>query len=499
MNNTLQTLASFFNFQIIFKKEENGDDSLGNINYEMYKKGNEEPFAVCELDYTHQLKSFYLTDTTEPGQLTSTDMCPIAEMFISAFYPGALNTYMLQAIIDMDESYIITYGIKDEKYDIDLPNVGFSLTITTSGQVEQFTYEHEPIEIIYPSKMISAEEAKEKYVSRISFEQVIKQTDSEIYGNGDDSFRIVYAICKAAVDIPASGADPVIVEEVSSYESIKHLTPPSSTIYELVGITAHHNKLGEYVSEGVTIEKWIDQSVTAPECVDYTEAYSSKMITIHYDQTGLPTFIFNGEHRKGDVALTTAQLKQHALKFLFKLYPDAHHHFFIELEEVDSEDSVDDDAYDVLHDGNAQDENVDDRAEYDDGLDHEIEEDEEESVAFYFPYHIHGVLVDEMVTCIQVGLYSGNIVSADIKHMTEDVIANIQLEPLLSVATAKKKYVDQLQMELTIVQEYDEDGKPYYTFSYLPAFPDTTGHVQMIDAINGQAYYVDIGDTHFCD
>lgn len=52
-------------------------------------------------------------------------------------------------------------------------------------------------------------------------------------------------------------------------------------------------------------------------------------------------------------------------------------------------------------------------------------------------------------------------------------------------------------MKLSMALEYDEEVHPFYRPVYLPSFPETMGHIQMIDAENERVYFVDIGDTVF--
>ncbi|KXH79264.1 YcdB/YcdC domain-containing protein [Sporosarcina sp. HYO08] len=491
MNKTIDTLANLLKKDVTFVQSEEGDDAFKGITYEIYEEGNEDLLAVCVLDLAGNLVNYYQIDSYKQGDFMSGDMQSIAEKFIKAFYPQGLEEYLLQSIIDLDETYIVTYGIKDEKYGIQLPGIGFSLTISTGGEVVQFCYDHDQVDIVYPAQMISEAEAKEKYASLVDFELIIRQTDTEIYKNGDNAYRLVYALKKAAVDIPTSGEEPVVVEEGNCYEPIQQQDGPSVSIYELIGMTENYVKLGEHVDEDLVIKKWRHVSIPQPEEIDFTEAYAEQMITIHFDrETNMPTFIYNGEQWQGErVQQADNVLQKKALDFLFKIFPEAHEHFVMEIEETEDEEWAE--AIDDEFEGN-------DGEEWNDLDEGSMEENEEEekSIAFYFQYHANGVPV-EKVTCIQVGTYSGNIVSASIEPVNQTFLAQINTKPILSKEDAKKQFMRKLHMELSMTLAYDEDGKPFYHLTYLPSFQETIGHIQMIDAENGKAYFVDIGDTQF--
>lgn len=488
---TLTALSRLINKPVKFILNEEEGFFEGKT-YEIYEDGNEELLAICVLGSSNQLTDFHYVDINEPGDLINQDMPAIAETFIKAFYPHALEKYALQSVIDLDEIYIVTYGIKDEKFGLELQGLGFSVTISTNGTVVQFSYDGDEPTIIYPIQMITEEEAKEKYGSLIDFDLVIKQTVKDTYVNGDNTYRLVYALKEAAFDIPASGDNPATIEEGNQYEAIQRQGIPPESIYELIGVTENHVKLGELVNEEIIIEKWMHSYIERPEDVDFTEEYSDQMITIHFDrESNLPTFIYNGEKWQGEeVELDNDLLRKRALDFLYKVFPQAHEHFLIEIEDVldyeaDMEDIEEDVDYEVFEEWDEED------------LDELDEFGEEESIAFYFHYHVNQIRVEEKVTCIQVGISSGNIISASVELVNKTLLKQIQTTPILSKDEARDRFMRKLQMELSMSLEFDEDGNTSYYPTYLPSFPETIGHVHMIDAENGKTYYVDIGETVF--
>lgn len=487
MKQVADALGEFIEQDVVFMLSE--DELFEGTTYEIYEKGNKELLGICVLDSADRLINYHFLGVYEKGDQTADDMPAIAEAFIQALYPNGLEQFAIQTVVDLDDVLMVIYGTKDERFGLELPGIGFSLTISTSGQIVQFSYDEERVEILYPDTMLSEEEAKNQYASLLDFELIIRRTDSEIYANGDDTYRLVYSVKEAAVDIPASGESPDYVAEGNQYKRIQQQDAPSASLYKLIGVTSDHVKIGEQIEDGVRIEKWIHSSVERPEKVDFEEAYSDQLITIHFDtETKLPTMVFNGEPwRGGEERFDETTQQQRALDFLFAVFPQAHERFFKEIEEPEEEWSDDEDHFtdDDIEEWNDMEQEV------------EVEMGEEESTPFYFQYHVQQVPVEESVTCIQVGVYSGNIISASVEPVDEAVLRAIKTVPVITKEDARARLMQKLRMELSMAHEYDEEGEPFYRPVYLPSFPETVGHVQMIDAENGKAYYVDVGETLF--
>ncbi|MDW0113461.1 hypothetical protein QT711_09705 [Sporosarcina saromensis] len=463
------------------------EEDAGEI-YDILEEDTGEVVGQCILTASNRLSNFSYFCEEKNGELTSNDMPAIAEAFITQFYPLGLQTYQLQSIIDINDLFIVSYGAKEERYGIDVPGIGFSLSISPTGQVIQFSYTHEQAEIRYPSHIITPEEAKEKYASYIDFDLIVQLLDTELYANGDNTYRLLYGLKEYAIDIPASGVEPAVVSVGGQVEPIEMRVPPTKSLHEWIGVTRHHRKIGEQSEEDVLIEKFMHPSIDLPNELDMSEVYEENLITIHTHRvTNLPKVFYNGEPWKGEpIRLTTDFLKQRALDFLFAIFPQASEHFVMQKEEVAN-------ALETPLEAFIDDEYEDDFEEWED----ELLNEEEETVPFYFQYQVNGVPVDESVTCILVGVLSGRIVSASIEPMEEESLLQICTEPKLSKAAAKKLLLEKLHMEIALAQAYDEDGEPFYEVVYLPSYTETTGHIRAIDAQNGKAYYVNVGDSLF--
>lgn len=488
MEKTIQALTTFIPKKVQFICSEEGDDLYDGINYGIYEQGTEELVAVCVFNESGELRQYHCVNTYEEGNMKRKDVAAIGEKFISKFYPNGLDTYTLQSIIDLDEVFVLNYGIQDAEYGIDIPHVGFSVSVSTMGQIVQFSLDDDPYEIIYPEYILSAVEAKERYLSRLDFECIIRYADKEIFVNGDNRYHLVYRILESAMDIPANGDDPTTVEESNEMKQIDQQALPNKTIYEMIGISEDHRKIGEHTTDLEKIEIWAHSSIDVPEEIDYKEEYYEQMIRVVFnkkDHTLL--FVHNGETgaAKGDQEqLSNQALMRHALDLIFTIYPKADEQFYLELPEVvkDEEDFESEDDF-----------------EPDDFLDEydEEHEHEEEAEVFYFHRVVNGVVIDEKVTCIQVGKYTGNITGMFGDPVNQEVIDHLSTKPRISKEKAKQLYAKDLIMELTFSLEFNEDDAQKMILTYVPSFPKTTGHIQMIDAHTGQAYFVDVGDSEF--
>ncbi|GKV67186.1 MULTISPECIES: DUF4901 domain-containing protein [unclassified Sporosarcina] len=501
MQQTLNQVADWLQMKVGFTSSE-FDFFMNGKSFCITEEGADEPFAVCTVDSQDRLMSFEYIDPDDfdAGKLKVEDMTSVAEAFIREFHPDGLKTYRLQSVIDLDELYLVEYGIRDERYGLVLPGIGFSLTITSDGKVVQFSFSEGPADIRYPEHIIPEEEAKEIYAARTDFDLEIRKTDTEIFHNGDNTFRLVWSLKEAAVDIPADGSEPDSVAEGREYETLPaHVAPVNTPLHGMIGITDEHVKLGEHSDDGLRIEKWQHLSLEKPDEIDFREAYASFMITIHYDSGDRPVFVYNGEEWTGDNdALGEETLMLRAFDYLFELFTEAQKHFLMEKLEEDEEwdelvDFVEEltDELDNLEDGEEC------MAEDDEWVDGPDEAEEEESKEFYFQYHVNGVPVEGLTMHVSVGLYSGRIVSASMESALEIPPADTLTVPVLTKQEAAGQLMQQLKMELSMSMEFDEDGQVFYRLTYYPSFPKTNGHVRMIDAENGTAYYMDAGGSVF--
>ena len=461
----------------------------------IYKDGEQQPFATCDIDPAGRLRSL---DYIEPddfihGSLKPADMPAAAEKFIREFHPTGLDTYRLQSVIDLDTACLVEYGIQDERYGLDLPGIGFSLTITTAGEVVQFQYDEVEADIHYPTHIMTKEEAKAAYAARTDFELEIRRMDTQLFRNGDDTYHLVWSLREAAIDIPADGEEPGNVADGQVFEPLPDHPSHADMFFRLIGLTDEHVQFESRTDEGLRIVKW-QKPVATDEKPDFSEAYALGMITVHYDRADRPVFVFNGEEGNGEDVLDEETLLNRALDYVFCLFPDAKERFKLEILAEDEWEQYEEDA-EIEPDDEMDEEWVDPEEDEQDFT--EDEADSEETKDFYFRPHLNGVPIGDNQLSISVGLFSGRIISAVMESIEDVPPANIPTAPVLTKREAAEKLVGQLEMDLAMLMEFDEEGHTYYRLAYLPSFPATNGHVRMIDAIDGTAYAMDAGGSIF--
>ncbi|WP_301107444.1 hypothetical protein [Sporosarcina sp.] len=286
--------------------------------------------------------------------------------------------------------------------------------------------------------------------------------------------------------------------EGREYEPLPAHLPADTPLRRMIGIAEQHVKIGEQQDDGVQVEKWQHPSLETPDEIDFSEAYSPNMVTIHYDSANRPVYVCNGEEWTGEEdELDGEILLRHALDYLYRLFPDAPQHFWMVKPDVDEEweeleEFVEElmDELDELNEEGCPDEDE----EWIDGPDESEEEDAQE---FFFQFHLNGVPVEGHTVLVSVGRYSGRIITSTMEPTEELPPADTRTVPVLTKQQAREKLVQQMKMKLEMMMEFDEEGKTFYKLTYLPSFPETDGHVRMIDAENGKAYYMDMGGSIF--
>ena len=98
--------------------------------------------------------------------------------------------------------------------------------------------------------------------------------------------------------------------------------------------------------------------------------------------------------------------------------------------------------------------------------------DEEPIYTFYFHSFHKGVRVDQHVSYISVGRFTGKVRYFYLDVPSDEVISQLpSTTPVISVQEAKEIYRKYVQMELMFVREYAENGESIYSLAYTAAFP----------------------------
>jgi len=456
--------------------------------YELFAKKTNEQIGMYTLNQQGELANFSLEGEAVAGNLSKQELVSVADKFIETFHPDKKDQYELSAIMDFDNPYMISYEKRDEKYGLFLHSEGFTVSVASNGQIQQFFYEKEEYQIIYPDTIISEEKALEAYMEHLSFDLTITKFDKEVFKNGDNQIHLSYNVNEHVFDIPADGGKPDILKEELDWKTISPQVAPKDELYELIGVTSEHKQLEVIEEENKTIECWSLREATRPVNSDMDEVDAHIIKLCFGQKSGHLLQVTNGEQVDQDRnEIGMEEAKQKALDVMFKLFPDADKRFRLEV----LEDHVDEDDHlfeEENHEG------------LEESFEEESEEDEsslEDNYTFYFHLIFNGVRVDDCVSIIGVGKHSGRVNHFQLNVLEEAYYQELPGKPVISQEEVKRMYKDLIKMELVFVREYDENYQALYTLSYGPSFPATVGHVRAIDAITGKAMYVDVGDATF--
>ncbi|WP_077618464.1 YcdB/YcdC domain-containing protein [Bacillus sinesaloumensis] len=495
MSETLGKIQRFLPVKV-YDKESEFDES----SFEIVDAETNEEIGSYSLNENGELVGFSLMDEPSKGNLQKEQMAEIAQKFVDTFYPDQ-KEFELSAILDLDNPYMISYEKRDEKYGIFIHSTGFTVSVSTSGQITSFyCADDEEYEVRYTDIVVSEEEALDKYINGIKFELSIQRFNRDIFENGDDQYHLAYSVIEQLMEIPVNGSESSSIREEFEMDSeIEKMVVHNHNIYELIGLTAGYKLLDKRVKEGKVIEIWSTLESIGEYSFDMEESDDHVIKLCFDEETNLLLQVVSGEeYNSGGEDIGVDRAKERALEVLFTLFPDAHERFRLEASETEM-DNFEDEVEEVEDEGFTPDEFIDGEFEEENFDEDEWDEyiEQEDSYAFYIHVYHNGVRIDQHVSIIQVGQFTGKITHVNVDLPDADIFENLRTSPEVTIAEAKEIYKKHLKMELMFIREYDEDGKSIYTLAYTPSFPSTVGHVRAIDAITGKAMYVDVGDATF--
>lgn len=434
--------------------------------WKLFRKSDEEALGEFRLDETGALNFFTIYEVEEctSQPLEMEEVREQAKAFIDMFCPDVLHMLHFSCMIDWDETYKFIYDKKDERFGLFLPNSGVEIDVAKDGHVQQFSSRVEECVVQYPTTIISKETAKSIYTDNLELELVIAQLNKEQYANGDDAYHLCYAPIDYVMEVEPDGTLQTIEEYggfPEKYEALEKRIVPESELHSIIGLNDQYAKIAETIEDEERVEWWSTEKV-ATSLLDIDD-FEGDVIKVGYDKTtGELLSVTNVESvQKGHTPLTEKEAKDRALQLLFARYPKANEQFIMQQSHPSHHFIVE------------EDEELACESEY----------------VFYFQRIYQGVKVDSYLLAIQVGQLSGKIIRFSADTM-EDILLTV--EPVISLAEAKDILLEQLEMELTFGKHMEED-LPIYKVSYLPAFPNTSGHIRMIDAITGEAFHVETG------
>jgi len=496
MNNIIEQLIPFLPSKAIARVSE-----YEEMTFDIIDEKTDEEIGSYSVNEHGELVSFSLFDETTQGDVVKDEIAAIADKFLKTFHPTK-KEYELSAILDLDNPYMVVYEKRDETYGLFLHSMGFVVSVSSAGQVTQFHYTEEEYEIQNDDHVITKEEALKQYINQLDFALTIEHYDHEVYKNGDSLYHLSYSLIEHITDVPIDGSDPFSIREENKGEcNIPLKDPPNKSVYELVGITSEYRLLNSLKEEGKKTEVWTKNKLLDSGSFEMDEP-DNHVVKLKFDgRTERLLGVISGEESENDgEEISLEDAKKNALDFMFKLFPDANERFRIEvLEEFDDVDEFEDDEMDhEFEDEFDLDDDFEDGFDIeDDDVDEQEYIEHEHTYTFYFHLYHQGIRVDQQVSTLDIGKFTGKITNFDLDIPAPELYTHLLTSPKISYDEAKEIYKNQLEMELVFTRDYDENEKAIYKLSYSPSFPATVGHVRAIDAMTGEAMFVDVGDATF--
>ncbi|PFR21381.1 hypothetical protein COK19_21895 [Bacillus cereus] len=436
--------------------------------FEIVEKHTDQSLACYGLNENGEIdyfQSYIELEKVEDNQLLRAEIYEKVQSFINTFTPHLIQSAFFACIIEFDMMYHIVYEKKDERFGLFLPNSGFTIDITKDGRLYQLFSHVEEYQINYPENPISKEEAKKKYIENLELELMISKVDKETFANGDDTYHLVYVPKDYVMGIAPDGELHTIESYdgfLQIYENIEKCIVQNDMIRELVGLSDKHIKFHTDIVDNEVIEFWARKE-QVQHIVQGEGEQPSQAIQVCLDkETGKYMSIVNNEqYKQNKEALTEEEARERALQFLFTRYPDANERFMIEKSHP---------AHHLMWE--------------------EEDEDYESEYVFYFQPMYNEVKVNMYSMTISVGKESGIITRFHACGFDEKEVVGISIEPTISIEEAKEIVMNAVDMEFSWGKEVEEDVTSYHA-CYMPAFPKTNGHVKMIEAQTGKAFYID--------
>lgn len=434
--------------------------------FNVFEKQTGQLVVCYEVDGHGGLKHFQVCRNLEEVrnvQLSHDKIHEIAQSFFNIFASNIVKSIYSLEVIDAGNVFHISYELRDERYGLSFPNSSVTLEIAKDGRVHYFFSEGENYEVQYPEKLISKEEAKEKYTETLEFELLFAKADKETFTNGDDAYHLVYAPKNYVMDIDWDGELHTIERYngfVHQVDRIDKRNLQKEEILKLIGLDDTYVKIHTNCTEDEVTELWTKKDYANDIEVEEGTPFYTIQVRFHQETFQCTSVINNERKDEEKEAITEEEAREIALQFLFACYPKADEQFLIEKSHPSH---------------------------------HCVWEDEncESQYGFWFHLLHHGKRVDTYSMVIQVGQQSGKILEFQAVDGFVKELDKLNAEPTLSEEETKSIFVRDLDMELQWLKEQGEEGV-HYRLCYAASFPKIDGRVHMIEAHTGNAFYVKV-------
>lgn len=443
-------------------------DEYDEQSYEISDEVKGVPFLFLMLNNEGELDSFsvetdfFSNDKAIPKDKVLKKVNELIDVFI---IPSERASLFLSAIIDLDEQWWIEFIRKDPYFGLELPNSGVSVRVEKNGIIANTDLATEPYQIEKPVITVSAEEAKSLFLEQLVLTPAIIKFDSDYIG-GDDAYHLVYNVEDFVMSIGTDGELHTIELfglKQAEYEELSPVKNLFEELNEVIGIPADFEKrLDKEIKTG-RLEVWSDQPNLSSELEFEEMELIAGMLQIRFDEDEqiVELNYISEEEEKNSVIASREEALERAVIFLQMQYEHAT------------------DRFHLLREENRL-------FEYDeDGEDGEVY-----AYQFTFQRFERGVIVDNATISIEVDSRDLMITSVNADCAVKIDLSSVDVTCTFPVEQAKKTYENALEMERSWSREFDKDHI-IYKLNYLPAFPETIGHMRAIDAKTGKPWIID--------
>lgn len=380
--------------------------------------------------------------------------------FVNHHYPYAENQFTLEKWNQLEEgTYRLSYVSME--LELPLPFSGFFLTIPKSGEITEFRYYGEAINIKYPEMLVEKEVIKEKFLTELNMDLQITEISSELYVDSDSQLHLVYEPSLPFYSYPADGrrdeySDDEEDDSGESLEWISRLKDNQKQLNDLIGFDEQSfEKIREVDLGNVTGSVWraeagndeLQDDLTIDGFFHRRNDYTLKLM--HDNESGNLHGMYSFLNRKGNLLLDYLECKELAFQMLFHLYPLANQIFRLVVAK---------------------------------------EGDEEGSNHFHYEFR---VFHKEIPIRVGGAMISVNRTTGTIDHymspgLDPELLVSVNTQPAITEVEAKEIYQRAFTIKLEWTQEYLENHESYYTLTYVPSFPLLEGEIAFIEAQTGK-------------
>ncbi|WP_338750332.1 sigma-70 family RNA polymerase sigma factor [Bacillus sp. FJAT-52991] len=422
-------------------KDPNDDDK--GIWIELDKEGH-------LIDLTNDASSERTGDSLSNEQLKE-----LALQFVMDHYPDAPKSFTFEKIVTtQDDRLRFTY--KQKELELFLPDTGFSVDITRSGEIVCFRYHGKAKKIVYPEKIIHKEDARSTLLNELEMETMIIVLHKGLYEDGDDLPHLIFEANLRFHQILANGQTSEIEREEETSKELLPLSKPSKTttkdVDAFIGLDRSVFTIIRERDMGDTIGTVWRIGEEEPEITSRTldsffqqrNDHTIKLKTAK--DSGQLKGMFSFLKRQGALQLSLDECEDIALQFLYHLYPKADQYFRMKPEPAEDETSA----------------------------------------WFHFELYHGGIHTRFGFVSITVNRTTGYIDQYFGPDIHPDCITSLPHEPTVSEEEAKELFTRFFDVELQWEKKYMEDDQGYYQLVYKPVYPDLAGELAFIEAESGE-------------